>query len=104
MRPGRRRCPMIRPSASCRGRRRPRHERGRSQTRRRRSLARPLDLEDHRVALTPARADRSAAETAAPPAELQYQAAEDPCPGGPDRVTERHGTAIDVDPVLVDPE
>src|ERR1700742_3304997 len=63
-----------------------------------------IDLDDHRVALATARADRGAAEAAAATAQLIDQRAQDARPGGPDRVSEGNGTAVDVDLVLVDPQ
>src|SRR5437763_2918089 len=63
-----------------------------------------IHLDDHRIALAAARADRGAPETAAPPAQLVHERPEDPCPRGADRVPERDGPAIDVDPVGIDAE
>src|SRR5690348_15767728 len=63
-----------------------------------------IDLDDHRVALTAARADRGAAQPAAAPAQLEHERAEDPRARGADRVAERDRAAVDVDLVLVDPE
>ena len=63
-----------------------------------------IHLDDHGVALAAARADRRAAEAAAAAAQLEHQRAEDPRAGGADRVAERDRAAVDVDPVLVDPE
>src|SRR6059058_3517387 len=76
----------------------------RSANRRRRARPQPLDLDDHRVALTTAGADRRAAEAPAASAELEHQAAEDACSGGADRMAECDRAAVDVHPVLVDPQ
>src|SRR5438445_1169805 len=62
------------------------------------------DLQDHRVALAAAGADRRAAEAAAAAAQLEHDRAEDARAGGADRVAERDGAAVDVDAVLVDAE
>src|SRR4030081_1201466 len=90
---------MSPPSGSCRGRRTPLRAAAAC-----RSTPRSLDLEDHRVALPAAGADRRTAETAAATAQLQSEASEDPRPGRADRVPEGDGTAVDVDAVLVDAE
>src|ERR1700684_2192771 len=62
------------------------------------------DLQDHRVALTPARADGGAAVDAGATAQLVHDGSEDARAGGADRVPERDGAAVDVDPLLVDAE
>src|SRR5579884_3321632 len=63
-----------------------------------------INLDDHRVALAAARADRGAAESASAPAQLEHKRAEDPRARGADRVAKRHRAAVDVDLVLVDAE
>src|SRR3954467_8649257 len=60
------------------------------------------DLEDHRVALAAAGADRGDAEPAAAAAQLVDQRAEDAGARGPDRVAERDRPAVHVDLRLVD--
>src|SRR5215218_4154860 len=62
------------------------------------------DLEDHRVALTAAGADRRDAEAAATPPQLVDQRAEDACARGTDRVAQRDRAAVDVHLGLVDAE
>src|SRR5947209_10938307 len=61
-----------------------------------------IDLDDHRVALAAAGADRGAPEAATAAAQLEHQRAEDPCSRGADRVAERNRSAVHVDLVLVD--
>src|SRR3984885_12397349 len=63
-----------------------------------------LGADDQGVALAAARADRRHAQTAAAPAQLVDEGAEDSCPRGPDRVAERDRAAVDVDALLVDPQ
>src|SRR5689334_16735855 len=63
-----------------------------------------IDLDDHRVALAAARADRGAAQAAAPPAQLEHERAEDARARGADRMAEGDRAAVDVDLVLVDAE
>src|ERR1700728_2258051 len=62
------------------------------------------DLENQRVALPAAGADRRAAVAAAAAAQLVDERAENPCAGGADRVTERDRAAVHVHAVLVDAE
>src|SRR5947207_11185255 len=61
-----------------------------------------IDLDDERIALAAARANRGAPEPAAAPAQLVDQRAEDASPRDADGVTERHSTSVDVDLLLVD--
>src|SRR6478609_7264116 len=68
------------------------------------SLRGCLDLHDDRVALATAGADRRAAVAAAAAAQLEHERADDAGAGRADRVTERHGAAVDVHALLVDPE
>src|SRR3954453_17133265 len=63
-----------------------------------------VDLEDHRVALAAARADRRHAEAAAATPQLVHQRAENARAPRADRVTERDGPAVHVDLLLVDAE
>src|ERR1700759_4671856 len=63
-----------------------------------------IDLDDHRVALASARADRGAAEAAAATAQLIDQGAEDARARGADGMAQRDRPAVDVDLVLVDAE
>src|SRR5207244_4963993 len=63
-----------------------------------------IHLEHDRVALSSARADRGAAEAAAPAPKLVDQGAHDPSARGADRVPQGDRAAIDVDLVLVDSE
>src|ERR1700729_2817100 len=60
------------------------------------------DLDYEGVALTAPGADSRTAEPATATAQLEDEAADDARATGTDRVSERHGTAIDVDLVLVD--
>src|ERR1700750_1341357 len=68
------------------------------------ALSARIHLDDNGVALTAARADRRAAQAAAAPAQLVDERAEDPRARGADRTDKRHGAAVDVDLVLVDPK
>src|SRR6185312_6491267 len=127
MPPGRRTRPRTRPSTSCRDRRRrPRAAPHRSESRSSRATwaegprAREMppvgegrgaaqahvrsDLQDQRVALPTAGADRGTAEAAAAATQLVDEGADDARARGPDRVPEGDGAAVDVDPVLVDAE
>src|ERR1700729_3320686 len=63
-----------------------------------------IDLDDHRVALAAARADRGTADPAAAATELEHERAEDARAGGTDRMTEGHRATVDVDLVLIDSE
>src|SRR5947209_11427663 len=63
-----------------------------------------IDLDDHRVALAAARADRGAPEAPAAAAQLEHQRAEDPRTRGADRMAQRHRSAVHVHLVLVDAE
>src|SRR5204863_3945627 len=63
-----------------------------------------LHPQDDRVALTPARADRRAAQPAAAAAQLEHQAAEDARARSADGVTQRDGAAVDVDALFIDAE
>src|ERR1700722_13508485 len=62
------------------------------------------DLQDNRVALSAAGADRGAAVAAAATAQLVDERADDARAGSADRVTEGNSTTVDVDLVLVDAE
>src|SRR5437660_1104730 len=68
------------------------------------AMSAPSDPEDDRVALSPARADRRAAETAAAAPQLVHEAPEDARAARADRVTERNRSAVDIHALLVDPE
>src|SRR5581483_9259017 len=63
-----------------------------------------LDLDEQRVALAAAGADRREPEPAAVPAQLVHQRPDDPAAAGADRVTEGDGAAVDVRPLLVGSE
>src|SRR5437660_12727699 len=63
-----------------------------------------IHLDDDRVALATARADRRAPEAAAAAAQLVHERAQDARAGGSDRVPEGDRATVDVDLVLVDPE
>src|SRR4051794_30569814 len=63
---------------------------------------RARDLDDDRVTLAAAAADRRDAESSAAASKLVNQRADDPRPGGPDRVTKGDRAAVDVDVVLAD--
>src|SRR5581483_8876491 len=54
-----------------------------------------IDLDDHRVTLTAARADRGAAQAATAPAQLEHERAEDARARGADRMAERHRATVD---------
>src|ERR1700756_1611091 len=62
------------------------------------------DLEDDRVPLATARADRGATDAAAAAAQLVHQHADDPCARGSDRMPQRHCATVDVHLVLIDAE
>src|SRR5437867_2173971 len=55
------------------------------------------NLDHDRVALPAARTDRGQSETAAASLQFQHQGEDDPGAAGADRMTERDGTAVDVD-------
>src|SRR6516165_9194951 len=62
------------------------------------------DAHHDRVALRPAGADRGAADAAAAAAQLVHERGENAGARRADRVSERDGAAVDVDPLLVDAE
>src|SRR6476469_3891560 len=64
----------------------------------------PVDLDDDRVALTAAGADRGDAETAAAATQLMDEGADQTGAGGADRVAEGDRPAVDVDVLLADSE
>src|SRR5271155_1646091 len=57
-----------------------------------------LDLEDHRVALPTAGADRSTAKASAAPAQLEHEAAENARPGCADRVPQAAAPPLTLTP------
>src|SRR5436853_7249526 len=63
-----------------------------------------VDLDDDRVALATARADRGDTESAAAAAQLVDEGADDAGAGSADRVPEGDRAAVDVDLLLVDAE
>src|SRR4051794_33571237 len=63
-----------------------------------------IHLEDDRVPLTSAAADRGAAEAAATTPKLVHQGADDAGAGGADRMAEGDRAAVHVDLVVIDPQ
>src|SRR6266571_6107086 len=68
------------------------------------ATARRRHLEQQRISLAAAAAERRRAEPAAPAAQLADQVQRYPRPRGADRVADRDGAAVDVDPVRADAE
>src|SRR3954447_4853672 len=64
----------------------------------------PVDLDDDRVALTAAGADRGDAEAATAAAQLVDEGADDAGAGGANRVPQGDRAAVDVDLLLLDAE
>src|SRR3954452_2308673 len=63
-----------------------------------------LDLQEHSVALAAAGADRREPEPAAAAPQLVRERREDACARGADRMPERDGAAVHVDPLRVGAE